>query len=84
MQHFAELIQFFWKKIHWKVGHILHAHNQGEVLWMIFKLSISWHVVEMFAILKGDQRLCLPDELYHFMCSLDDIYYLEESQMILI
>ena len=24
----SELIKFFWKRMHWKVGHTSHPHNQ--------------------------------------------------------
>ena len=27
VQHYSELIKFFWKRMHWKVGHTSHPHN---------------------------------------------------------
>ena len=30
----------FWKTMPWKVRQKLHPHNQGEVLWTIYKYSI--------------------------------------------
>ena len=39
--HYIELIQFFWKMMRWKVGHKSHLHNQGEVFWTIYKLSVN-------------------------------------------
>ena len=29
-------------------------------------------VVELFAIFKADEKLCLPDQFFSFMCSLND------------
>ena len=56
--HYIELIQFFWKKMPWKVDHKSNPDNQGEVLW-------GWYVVGLFAGFEGGRHLCLPYEFYN-------------------
>ena len=62
--HYIELIRFCRQMMRWKIGHKSHLHNQGEVLWTIYKSSISCYGIELLAVFEGDQHVCLPDEFY--------------------